>query len=239
MCGQGGEGFLICHSAVAQDTQGCPECSCPWRGTTESAPALTHWSTQSALAGGGRGHRECSSLWRGATEGAPAPTHWTTRVPLPVEEGTTEIAPTQDTGLLGGSQPMEGGDHQDYSHQHCSHQHCSHRGHVRLPRVTRGGPQGVLLQRTYKFAQTGPDRGGGSTESAPTQHTGLPTTPCPGRRGPLRILLPEMNTHLEVNRTDNYPRLPSKKWASPSMFDRIQCATERWQTHCREWCSSI
>lgn len=69
-----------------------------------------------------------------------------------------------------------------------------------------GVAQGVLLLRTQKSAQTGPDHGGGSTESAPTQQTGLPTAPYPGRREPLRIFLPEMYTYLEVNRTDNYPR---------------------------------
>ena len=69
----------------------------------------------------------------------------------------------------------------------------------------------MLLLRTQKSAQTGPDHGGGSTESAPTQQTGLPTAPCPGRREPLRIFLPEMYTSLEVNRTDNYKILSLKK----------------------------
>lgn len=135
------------------NTQDCPECPCPWSGETLGVLPPRTQDCQTGPAYGAGEHGECSCL-----------KYWTTPVPLPLE-ATTESDPTQDIGLLRVSQSLEG--------------LFPLRKH-KIAQSEHGGgvAQGVLLLRTPKVAQIGLDSGGGSTGSAPTQHTGLPQLPA-------------------------------------------------------------
>lgn len=129
---------------AAQDTQDCPECSCPVEGL------------------GVGEHRECSCPWRRDPRECPCPDSLDCQeCPSPWRGRLLRLFPPR-THKIAQCDLGEG-----------NHRDCSYSGHTRLPRLaltTEEGAWRVLPPNTTHW------------------------TACPGRRGPLRILQPEMGT---------------------------------------------